>query len=225
MKYFLSLLAICLATTLTIGQVAKKDTTEIEKPLVAIDTIVKMPIELQEVYISNKRDFKSEEDQKRFYILQRRVLKVYPYAKTAADRLTTLNIGMQSLKSERDKRKYFKLVENYLTSEFEDQLKKLSRKDGQVLVKLIHRQTGSSTFNLIKELKSGWKAFWSNQTVKIFDINLKTTYDPYTVAEDLTIEGILYKAFFDGRLPKQPAKNDVSYAKLVKAWKESHKTP
>ncbi|WP_151199673.1 DUF4294 domain-containing protein, partial [Flavobacterium psychrophilum] len=87
MKYFLSLLAICLATTLTIGQVAKKDTTEIEKPLVAIDTIVKMPIELQEVYISNKRDFKSEEDQKRFYILQRRVLKVYPYAKTAADRL------------------------------------------------------------------------------------------------------------------------------------------
>ncbi|ELV7525527.1 DUF4294 domain-containing protein [Flavobacterium psychrophilum] len=225
MKYFLSLLAICLATTLTIGQVAKKDTTEIEKPLVAIDTIVKIPIELQEVYISNKRDFKSEEDQKRFYILQRRVLKVYPYAKTAADRLTTLNIGMQSLKSERDKRKYFKLVENYLTSEFEDQLKKLSRKDGQVLVKLIHRQTGSSTFNLIKELKSGWKAFWSNQTAKIFDINLKTTYDPYTVAEDLTIEGILYKAFFDGRLPKQPAKNDVSYAKLVKAWKESHKTP
>jgi hypothetical protein len=224
MKYSLSLVTVCFVTTISLGQVAKKDSTEIEKPLVGSDTIAKMPIELEEVYISNKRDFKSEEERKRFYILQRRVLKVYPYAKTAADRLTALNLGMKDLKSERDKRKYFKLVENYLTNEFEGQLKKLSRRDGQVLVKLIDRQTGSSTFELIKELKSGWKAFWSNNTARLFDINLKTKYDPYTVAEDLTIEGILYKAFSDGRLPRQVAKNDVSYVKYVKAWKESHKT-
>lgn len=223
MKYILSLIAICLVTNISLAQVTKKDTTEIEKPLVDADTIVKMPIELEEVYISNKRDFKSEEERKRFYILQRRVLKVYPYAKTAADRLTALNVGMNGLKSERDKRKYFKLVENYLTNEFESQLKKLSRKDGQVLVKLIDRQTGSSTFELIKELKSGWKAFWSNNTARLFDINLKTKYDPYTVAEDLTIEGILYKAFSEGRLPIQAAKNDVKYVIYVKAWKESHK--
>ena len=225
MKYLLTLITICFITTISSGQVTKIDTIEVEKPLVGIDTIAKMPIELQEVYISNKRDFRSEEERKMFLILQRRVLKVYPYAKIAADRLTVLNIGMKELKSERDKRKYFKLVENYLTNEFEEQLKKLSRKDGQVLVKLIDRQTGSSTFQLIKELKSGWKAFWSNNTARLFDINLKTKYDPYTVAEDLTIEGILYKAFIDERLPRQAAKNDISYAKLVKAWKESHKTP
>ena len=224
MKYLLSLTSICFITNISMGQVTKIDTTEIEKPLVGIDTIAKMPIELEEVFISNRRNFKSEDERKRFLILQRRVLKVYPYAKTAADRLTTLNIGMKGLKSERDKRKYFKLVESYLTTEFEGQLKKLSRKDGQVLVKLIHRQTGSSTFNLIKELKSGWKAFWSNNTARLFDINLKTKYDPYTVAEDLTIEGILYKSFSDGRLPKQAAKNDISYIEFVKAWKESHKT-
>lgn len=225
MKNLLTLIAICFITTVSLGQVTKKDTIEIEKPLVETDTVAKMPIELQEVYLTNKRDFKSEDDRKRFYILQRRVLKVFPYAKTAADRLTALNIGMKDLKSERDKRKYFKLVENYLTNEFEDQLKKLSRKDGQILVKLIDRQTGSSTFQLIKELKSGWKAFWSNNTARLFDINLKTKYDPYTVAEDLTIEGILYKAFSDGRLPRQAAKNEVSYVKYVKAWKESHKAP
>jgi hypothetical protein len=225
MKYFLNLVAVCFVTTISLGQVTKTDTTEIEKPLVAIDTIVKMPIELEEVFISNNRKFKSEDERKRYFILQRRVLKVYPYAKVAADRLTALNIGMKDLKSERDKRKYFKLVENYLTNEFEAQLKKLSRKDGQVLVKLIHRQTGASTFELIKELKSGWKAFWSNNTARLFDINLKTKYDPYIVAEDLTIEGILYKAFNDGRLPKQAAKNDISYVKYVKAWKETHKTP
>ncbi len=44
--------------------------------------------------------------------------------------------------------------------------KKIIRKDGQILVKLIHRQTGISTFDLIKEYKSGWKAFWANSAAK-----------------------------------------------------------
>jgi hypothetical protein len=223
MKYLLSLIVGCFVTTISFGQVTKIDTTEVEKPLVGIDTIAKMPIELEEVYVSNRYSIKSAEERKKFLILQRRVLKVYPYAKTAADRLTALNEGMKGLKSDRDKKKYFKLVENYLTNEFEGQLKKLSRKDGQILVKLIHRQTGSSTFDLIKELKSGWKAFWSNNTARLFDINLKTKYDPYAVSEDFIIEGILYKAFTDGRLPKQPAKIDMNYAELAKVWREKLK--
>ena len=220
MKYLLTLIAICFLTTISFGQVTKIDTTEVEKPLIGIDTVAKIPIELEEVYVSNRYDIKSADERKKFLILQRRVLKVYPYAKTAADRLTALNEGMKGLKSERDKKKYFKLVENYLTNEFEDQLKKLSRKDGQILVKLIHRQTGSSTFELIKDLKSGWKAFWSNNTARLFDINLKTKFDPYTVSEDFIIEGILYRSFSEGRLPKQAAKINMNYADLAKLWRE-----
>ena len=60
---------------------------------------------------------------------------------------------MVKLKNDRDKKKYFKIVEKYLAEEFEPRLKKLSRKDGQILVKLIHRQTGTSTFDLIKEYR------------------------------------------------------------------------
>jgi hypothetical protein len=76
---------------------------------------------------------------------------------------------------------------------------------------------------LIKELKSGWKAFWSNTTAKMFDINLKTKYDAYNVSEDFIIEGILYRAFSDGRLPKQPAKIPMNYADLAKGWREKIK--
>ncbi|TGD58826.1 DUF4294 domain-containing protein [Flavobacterium humi] len=202
------------------AQVVKKDTVEVEKPLVGYDTIANIPIELEEVYVSNRYNIKSAEERKQFLILQRRVMKTYPYAKIAADRLTALTNGMKLLKSDRDKKKYFKIVENYLTNEFEEQLKKLSRKDGQILVKLIHRQTGSSTFDLIKNLKSGWKAFWSNNTARLFDINLKTKFDPYNVSEDFLIEGILYKAFTDGRLPKQAAKIDMNYSELAKVWRE-----
>ena len=91
---------------------------------------------------------------------------------------------MAALKSNKEKRKYFKIVENYIENEFTDKLKKLSRKQGQVLVKLICRQTGQTTYDLIREQKSGWKAFWSNTAARIFDINLKTPYAPYQDNED-----------------------------------------
>ena len=75
-------------------------------------------------------------------MLQNRVYKVYPIAKIAADRLTVLNKNMDKMKTNREKKKYFKIVEDYMENEFTGQLKKLSRKQGQILVKLIHRQTG-----------------------------------------------------------------------------------
>lgn len=221
MKKIILFVFIFIACIASNAQNIKVDTTDVTKPLTGQDTIVaRMPIELEEVYITNRFDIKNAEERKRFLLLKRRVLKVYPYAKTAADRLTALNNGMLVLKSERDKKKYFKLVENYLTNEFEEQLKKLSRKEGQVLVKLIHRQTGKSTFELIKELKSGWKAFWSNNTARLFDINLKTKFEPNQVGEDFIIEGILMTAFRDGKLPKQSAKVDLDYLQMAKIWKE-----
>ena len=223
MKSIQFIIAVFLITIASNAQVVKKDTVEVKKTVVVYDTIANIPIELEEVYISNRNSLKSMEERKQFLILQRRVMKTYPYAKIAADRLTELNNGMKLLKTDRDKKKYFKLVENYLTNEFEEQLKKLSRKDGQILVKLIHRQTGSSTFDLIKNLKSGWKAFWSNNTARLFDINLKTKFDPYNVSEDFLIESILYRAFTDGRLPKQASKIDMNYSELAKVWREKLK--
>lgn len=198
-----------------------KDSTEVDES--ENDTITELNIQLDEIYVSNKPNFKSEEERKRFLILQRRVLKTYPYAKTAADKLEMLNEGMKGLKSERDKKKYFKLVENYLTNEFEEKLKKMSRKDGQILVKLIHRQTGTTTFDLIKDLKSGWKAFWSNNTARMFDINLKSEYNPKDIPEDFLIEGILEKAFMEGKLSKQPSRVSMGYSDLRKLWKEKLK--
>ena len=124
------------------------------------------------------------------------------------------------MKSNREKKKYFKIVENYMENEFTGQLKKLSRKQGQILVKLIHRQTGFTTFELIKDYKSGWKAFWSNNTAKLFDINLKTKYAPFEVNEDFLIESILDRAFVRGRLVSQKPANPVDIDELYDYWEK-----
>lgn len=175
-------------------------------------------VQLDEVFIYKGEI--DEESKKNFLVLQRRVQRVYPYAKAAADRLVALDKGMAKLKTEKEKKKYFKIVEKYLENEFEGQLKKLSRRDGQILVKLIHRQTGSTTFDLIKEQKSGWKAFWANKTARVFSINLKTQYSPYSVAEDFLIETILVRAFEEGRLPRQKPGININYQELSKSWNE-----
>ena len=162
----------------------------------------------------------STEEKKEFLLLQNRVYKVYPFAKIAAERLTVLNNNMDKMKTNREKRKYFKIVEDYIENEFTGQLKKLSRKQGQILVKLIHRQTGFTTFELIKDYKSGWKAFWSNNTAKLFDINLKTKYAPFEVNEDFLIESILDRAFVRGRLVNQKPANSVDIDELYDYWEK-----
>jgi hypothetical protein len=216
MNLFKYLLLIFFITSSTIGQVVKKDSIISEEVLEENDTILSEPVMLEEVIIH--KDKLDAEEKKQFLLLKNRVYKVYPYARIASERLVLLNKNMDGLKTNREKRKYFKIVEGYIENEFTDKLKKLSRKQGQILVKLIHRQTGITTFDLIKEHKSGWKAFWSNNTARLFDINLKTKYSPYEVNEDYLIETILQRAFNSDKLIKKEAALPVDYDHLSDYW-------
>lgn len=182
----------------------------------AQDSAVLYSLELKEVVVENEMSA----ERKRLLILKRRVYKTYPYAKTTADKLTQLNKTMALLKTKKEKKKYFKIVEKYLQEEFEPRLKKLSRKDGQILVKLIYRQTGETTFDLIKDYKSGWKAFWSNNTAKLFDIDIKEDYEPFDQLEDFYIESILVTAFRQGHLVKQNPAKPFDLKELATVWRE-----
>lgn len=212
-KFFLFLFFVSISIK---AQVIQKDTTSSAFIVTETDTIFKDTIQLEEIVIfKGKIDVESR---KQFELLRNRVYKTYPYAKFASERLTALNRGMTSLKTNKERKKYFKIVEDYLNNEFEAQLKKLSRKQGQILIKLIHRQTGITTYELVKNLKSGWTAFWSNTTAKMFDLNLKAQYSPYNVNEDYLIETILVRAFESGRLINQTPAKPVNYDDLTDFW-------
>lgn len=197
------------------AQVIPQDTTKIDFELEE-NYILNDTIQLPELLVMKEK--MDPEARKQFLILQNRVYVTYPYAKLASERLVNLNKGMVNLKTNREKKKYFNIIENYLNNEFEAKLKKLSRSQGRILVKLIHRQTGSTTFALVKTLKSGWKAFWSNTAASMFDINLKTKYSPYEVNEDYLIETILVRAFQSGRLQNQNPVKPIDYDNLTNSW-------
>ncbi len=127
--------------------------------LIAGDSIPQYGISLKEVVVFQPLRFKSREELKRYVLLRRRVFRVYPYAKLAADRLTVLNKRLDEIESKRGRKKYLKRLEKFIYEEFEEELKKLSKSQGRILIKLVHRQTGSTTFDLVKDLRTGWKAF------------------------------------------------------------------
>ena len=216
MKLIKFLLFFLFTTMSVSAQVIPQDTTKMGYELEDEELILNDTIQLPEIIVyKGKTD---PEARKQFLLLQSRVYKTYPYAKLASERLTILNKGMANLNTNKEKKRYFKIVESYLSNEFEAKLKKLSRKQGQILVKLIHRQTGTTTFELVKNLKSGWKAFWSNTAASMFDINLKTKYAPFDVNEDYLIETILARAFDSGRLQNQNPAKPVDYNNLTDSW-------
>ena len=124
-----------------------------------------------------------------YYRLRFNVIKVYPYARLAAVKLNEMNSRMSTMKTDREKRKYRKSVEEQVRKDFEDQLKKLSINQGNVLIKLIDRETGHSSYELVKDLKGSLNAFFAQGMAKLFGHDLKDKYDP--TGADKTIESIV----------------------------------
>ena len=201
-----------------------QDSIPIEYLIIEGDSIPRTSIDLDEVMLLHKLKFDSKKDRIRYLILRRKTIKVYPYAKMAAERLDSMNTRLATLKRNRDKKRYTKQIQKYIEGEFSEELKKMSRTEGQILVKLIHRQTGKTAFNLIKELRSGWRAFWYNTTASMFDISLKREFDPLNEKEDYLIEDVLQRNFQSGRLERQDSATEFDFYDLTNKW-INQKTP
>lgn len=164
-----------------------------------------MPIfMLREVMVINRPELRTWEERKAYYILRRRTKKVYPYAVLAGKRLAELDIRLEGLSSKRKKKKYIKMVQKYIEDEFGPTLKKFTQSEGRILIKLIYRQSGINTYDIIKKYKSGWSAFWTNATASMFNLSLKATYNPFQNRDDLKIEAILVESFAKGYLEEEP---------------------
>ena len=126
---------------------------------------------------------------RQYTLLELKVRKVYPMAKVAAIKLAEYNRIYSSFKTERERKKYVKGVEKELFTEFEDTLRRMKVSEGRILIKLLDRETGNSSYEIIKEFKGGFSAFFWQSVAKLFGHDLKAQYDP--TKEDIWIECII----------------------------------
>jgi hypothetical protein len=214
MKHLFFLFSMLFSLT-TSSQV--KDSIPLSQQYILIKTGDTLTINLDEIRLLPTTKYKSGEDVNYYYWFKKKVYKAYPYAILASKRLDTLNNRLAKIEGNRNKSKYIKIVQRYLEGELTDQLKKMTKTEGRILIKLIHRQTGKTTFEQIRELRSGWRAFWYNTTANLFSLSLKTEYQPEIVNEDYLIEDILQRAFIQDQLIEQKSKLlidlDIMYSK------------
>jgi len=138
--------------------------------------------------------FKNNIERRRYYILKRRVLKVYPYALAAKEKLMSIQKVLDSIPKRRQKKKHTKEIVKWVKQEYADSLKNLTMSEGKILVKLIYRETKTSSYEIVKSYRGGFNAFFWQTMAKFWDNNLKTEYDPLNIREDMLIEHILIQA-------------------------------
>lgn len=117
--------------------------------------------------------------------LRYNVFKVYPYAVTAAYVLEQVDKETSALQKKKDRKSYLKRVEKEMNAKFKNELKDLSISQGQILVKLINRETGKDCYSVIKDLKGGLNARIYQTAAQLFDNSLKSQYDPYGKDKDI----------------------------------------
>ena len=143
--------------------------------------------------------FKDKQEHKKYNILKRRVLKVYPFAMSAKEKLLSIQKGLDSIPKRRHKKRYTKEVAKWVKEEYAHRLKNLSMSEGKILVKLIYRETNTTSYEIVKSYRGKFNAFFWQTMAKFWDNNLKTKYDPVNNREDMLIEHILIQAKLEGK--------------------------
>jgi len=147
-------------------------------------------VHLREMVIRAPRKFKNAAEERQFWRLVYNVKKVYPYAKLAGKKLHELNEHYLEIKSEKDRKVYSKKVEDELKAEFEGELRKLTITQGRILLRLVDRETGNTTYEILQDFRGSLQAVFWQAIARVFGSNLKTRYDPSS-GEDKIIEQII----------------------------------
>jgi hypothetical protein len=144
---------------------------------------------MREVKYEQFVDAHMQQKQQQWAKLMRDIRIVMPYAKMCSAKLSEMDQTMATLPSEKARRQYLKDEENKMRTQFEGKLKDLNFRQGKLLVKLIDRETGRTSYSLIKNYKNGITAFFWQGLASMFGMSLK---EEYVAEKEPQIELALY---------------------------------
>lgn len=132
---------------------------------------------IPEIVVIPKRSFKTNKDYRQYQRMIRNLKVVYPYARIAKIKLHDMNEQLQQLTTKREKEQFIKQAEKEIRDDFEKKLMSLTISQGKMLIKLIDRETGKTSYELVKELKGNFSASLWQAVARIFGSNLKSEFD------------------------------------------------
>ena len=142
--------------------------------------------------------FKTKEEKINYYRTKKRIRKVYPIALFAKNKLNEIRSSLDTIPKNRKKRKFKRELGKWVKNEYEPIFRKMSIKEGRILIKLVYRETNYTTYDLVKDYRGRFSAFFWQRVIKAYDNDLKMKYDPISNSEDELIESILNELILEG---------------------------
>jgi len=170
---------------------------------------------VKEVIISGKPVFNNQLDRNYHSFLNKKIYRVYPLFLEALEQYQNLEEELKSIPPKK-RRAYSKRRQNELADEYEDKLKELTVSEGKIFAKLMNRATGKTVFEIIKELRGGWSAFWWNIKGQAVNLELKKEYNPYLDRHDQFVEDLLQSNWSEGHLTPYYGCRDFKVSKKHK---------
>ena len=167
---------------------------------------------MDELILLNKPRFNNSLDQNYYYFLNKKLNRVYPLFLTALEQYQDIQTDLSNL-DKGDQRKYVNDRQKDLANQYETQLRDLTTSEGRVFAKLMNRATGKTVYEIIKELRGGWSAFWWNVKGNIADVSIKEPYDPHVNRTDQFVESLLQSNWNAGYLTPYPGYQDFKIKK------------
>jgi hypothetical protein len=179
-------------STLKKDTIQKQDSTQKRDRYVVRIGVEIVDGDTMSVYLINQfvksKETITQEEKDNYAKLVRYVKKALPYAKLAAFRLQMMEDNLNLLTTEKARKKYIKESEKAVKKQFMDDLKNFYVEEGKILLKLIHRETGKTTWDILKNYRGTFETLFWQAMAKTYDANMKVTYDPVI---DYQIEEII----------------------------------
>ncbi len=167
---------------------------------------------MDELVLANKPRFNNQLDRNYFYFLNKKLARVYPLFLTALEQYRGIEADLANL-NRSDQKKYIRERQNKLADQYEAQLRDLTTTEGRVFAKLMNRATGKTVYEIVRELRGGWSAFWWNVKGNIADVDIKTPYNPHRDRTDQFLESLLQSNWNLGYLQPYPGYQDFRVTK------------
>jgi hypothetical protein len=145
-------------------------------------------VHLQEVRIYSSQKLTASEE-RRMTRLMKNVKVAYPYAKLAGIKMDEYEEILRQAPDDKTRKQIMKQAEDELLAQYGDELRNLTVTQGKILIKLVDRQTGESTYDIVADMRGEFRAFFYQAFAKLFGMDMKTEYDPE--GEDAEIENVV----------------------------------
>lgn len=181
MKSCKSTFIVLFLIALSFGKLSAQKTIVIDGykvlPAIVLEGDTLPNVLIPQIVVFPKRHFSSKRDYRQYQRLIRNLKVVYPYAQVAKYKISEMDVHFRTLRTDKERQEYVKQVEKELRQEFEHQLVKLTYSQGRLLIKLIDRELGRTTYDIIRELKGGVSAVFWQAIARLFGSNLKSEFN------------------------------------------------